>query len=164
MMRPVGYGDTDKPWATFQACVDECNAAGARGTLTWPDGFGIPLGTLVRVATTTPDADGAFALVFAVEGFEQGGGRDGGLRGHWCVNWAAEDPPLLFSIVDDDGRVLEFSLIEPSVEAEVAASYADWRERFDADVARREECMGYLHALLAAVPGWHAAAMGEEEA
>lgn len=147
-MEPVAATDTQKPIETLQACLDELNTAGAVGILHWPDGFAIPLGTVVYVEMTPIVGTKHLALIYAVQHFEEGGEHHSGYHVHQIVNWAAEDPPLIFSVIDDEGRSLEFSLLVPSCDDERIASLSEWRTQLDANPARRNERYGDVREAL----------------
>jgi hypothetical protein len=148
-MEPVLANDTQKPMETLQACLDELNTAGAVGTLRWPDGFTISLGTVVYVAMTPIAGTKHFAVVYAVQHFEEGGEHHSGYHVHRIVNWSAEDPPLEFAVIDDEGRTLEFWLLEPSCQPEEAQAYAAWREKMAQQPEVRDAAFARMHEALA---------------
>ena len=150
-MDPIAPTDADKPLATLCACIEELNSIGATGKLVWSDGFRIPLGTIVRLEILTGDDPRFFFLIHAVMGFEHGGGHDGGVHVHKIVNWYAEDPPLEFAVIDTEGRTLEFSLIEPSCEVEIAREYQSWREELNQQPELRERAYAGVHGALASM-------------
>jgi hypothetical protein len=161
-MKPIQATDTHKPMSTLQACLDELNARGALGTLRWSDGFAIPVGVVVRVALAPVEgADGHFAFVYAVMHFDQGGEHHGGVHMHHIVNWAAEDPPFLFEVIDDDGSTLTFELLEPTVDRDECAEYAAWRAKMDADPAYRDRHYGDIDAAARSMAANYAARLKE---
>jgi hypothetical protein len=132
--------DTDKPQETLRACLAAVNQQGAVGTLRWADGFAVPLGTVVHLAMTPIVGTPHIAVVYAVLGFEEGGEHHSGYHVHRVVNWSAEDPPLAFALIDDDGRSLEFSLLMTGCSREDDERIADraaWLERLQANPQRR---------------------------
>jgi len=140
-MAPASASDTRKPLATLRACLDAVNAQGAVGTLRWADGFAIPLGTVVYLAMTPIAGTPHLAVVYAVLGFEEGGEHHSGYHVHRVVNWSAEDPPLVFAVIDDEGRSLEFSLLVPGCSREDEAGITEraaWLERVQANPTRRD--------------------------
>jgi len=154
--------DDNKPLNTLQACLNAVNTQGAVGTLRWVDGFAIPLGTIVHLAMSPISGTPHLALVYAVLGFEEGGEHHSGFHVHRIVNWSAEDPPVRFAVVDDEGRSLEFALLVPSCDDEQIAELAAWRSRLDANPARRDERFGYVQtALTYMAREWAARAAGE---
>jgi len=140
-MQPVSASETRKPQETLRACLAAVNQQGAVGTLRWADGFAVPLGTVVHLAMTPIAGTPHLAVVYAVLGFEEGGEHHSGYHVHQIVNWSAEDPPLLFALIDDDGRSLEFSLLVPGCsrdDDERMAECAAWLERLQANPVRRD--------------------------
>lgn len=161
-MEPVAATDTRKPMETLQACLDELNTAGAVGTLRWPDGFTIPLGTVVYIAMMPIASTQHFAVVYAVQYFEEGGEHHSGYHVHRIVNWSAEDPPFVFTVIDEEGRSLEFTLLVPSCDDERLASLSAWRANLDANPARRDERYGDVRVALSNMAReWSAQAAGE---
>ncbi|MHB9129749.1 MAG: hypothetical protein ACYDBB_01495 [Armatimonadota bacterium] len=148
-MKPVQATDQQKPLRTLQACMDAVNTRGAAGTLRWADGFAIPLGTVVYLAMTPIAGTEHLAVVYAVLGFEEGGEHHSGFHVHHVVNWSAEDPPLLFAVIDDEGRSLEFSLLVPSCDDEQIAELSAWRAQLDTHPERRDERYGFVRTALA---------------
>jgi len=141
VIQPVSASDKDKPQGTLRACLDAVNQQGAVGTLRWADGFAVPLGTVVQLAMMPIAGTPHLAVVYAVLGFEEGGEHHSGYHVHKIVNWSAEDPPLLFTLIDDDGRSLEFALLVPRCSAEDDERIADraaWLERLQANPQRRD--------------------------
>lgn len=141
VMQPVSASETRKPQETLRACLDAVNQQGAVGTLRWADGFAVPLGTVVHLAMTPIAGTPHLAVVYAVLGFEEGGEHHSGYHVHRVVNWSAEDPPLEFALIDDDGRSLEFSLLVPRCSAEDDERIADraaWLEQLRANPQRRD--------------------------
>jgi hypothetical protein len=51
--------------------------------------------------------------VYAIIDFEDAGFGYPSYHIHQIVNWSAEDPLLIFAVIDDMGRQIEFNLIEP---------------------------------------------------
>jgi hypothetical protein len=140
-MQPVLASETRKPLATLRACLDAVNQQGAVGILRWADGFAIPLGTVVHLAMMSIAGTPHFAIVYAVLEFEEGGEHHSGYHVHKIVNWSAEDPPLEFALIDDDGRSLEFTLLVPKCsrdDDEWIADRAAWLERLQANPQRRD--------------------------
>jgi len=162
-MQPVSASETRKPQETLRACLAAVNQKGAVGTLRWADGFAVPLGTVVHLAMTPIAGTPHLAVVYAVLGFEEGGEHHSGYHVHQIVNWSAEDPPLLFALIDDDGRSLEFSLLVPRCSIEDDERIADraaWLERLQANPQRRDARYRDVDDDLAAqARGW----AGEEE-
>jgi hypothetical protein len=133
--------ENNKPQETLRACLDAVNQQGAMGTLRWADGFAVPLGTVVHLAMLPITGTPHFAVVYAVLGFEEGGEHHSGYHVHRMVNWSAEDPPLEFALIDDDGRSLEFTQLVPRCSAdddERIADRAAWLERLQANPVRRD--------------------------
>lgn len=161
-MKPIEATDHQKPLETLQACLEAVNTQGAVGTLRWADGFAVPLGTVVYLAMTPIPGSEQLAFVYAVQGFEEGGEHHSGFHVHHLVNWSAEDPPLLFTVIDDEGRSLEFALLVPSCDDDHIAELAAWRAQVDANPARRETWFGYVHTALAFMANeWANQAAGE---
>jgi hypothetical protein len=148
VMGPVGASDARKPLATLRACLEAVNQHGAVGTLRWADGFAIPLGTIVYLEQAPISGTAQWALVYAVLGFEEGGEHHSGYHVHRIVNWAAEDPPVRFEVIDDDGRTLEFALLVPSCDDAAIADLAAWRAQLAAKPTRRDERYGDVQAAL----------------
>jgi len=148
-LKPIDATDPQKPLETLQACLEAVNRQGAVGTLRWADGFAIPLGTVVQLAMTPIADTKQMAFVYAVQSFEEGGEHHSGFHVHRIVNWSAEDPPLLFTVIDDEGRSLEFALLVPSCDDERMTELAAWRAQVDANPARRETWFGYVQTALA---------------
>ncbi len=148
-MKPIDATDLQKPLATLHACLEAVNRQGAVGTLRWADGFAVSLGTVVYLAMTPIAGTEQLAFVYAVQGFEEGGEHHSGFHVHHLVNWSAEDPPLLFSVIDDEGRSLEFALLVPSCDDERIAELAAWRAQVDANPVRRDTWFGYVDTALA---------------
>ena len=141
VMQPVMASEKKKPQETLRACVEAVNQQGAVGTLRWADGFAVPLGTVVHLAMTPIAGTPHLAVVYAVLGFEEGGEHHSGYHVHRVVNWSAEDPPLEFALIDDDGRSLEFSLLVPGCsrdDDERITERAAWLERLQANPVRRD--------------------------
>ena len=148
--------------ATLQACMDDLNTHGAVGALRWSDGFAVPLGTIVYVATTPIDGTDHFAFVYAVLDFDKGGEHHSGYHVHHIVNWSAEDPPFIFEVIDDEGRSLEFTLLESNQEAEQVAARAAWLAELAANPARREKKYGDVMNALASMSQHFAARAARE--
>lgn len=129
--------------------MDAVIARGAVGTLRWADGFTIPLGTIVHLAMAPIPGTDHLAVVYAVQGFEEGGEHHSGFHIHQIVNWSAEDPPLLFTLIDDEGRSLGCSLLVPSCDDERIAEHIAWRAQLDAQPVRRDERYGFVRSALA---------------
>ena len=69
------------------------------------------------------------------------------------VNWSAEDPPLVFALIDDDGRSLEFTLLVPKCsrdDDERITERTAWLERLQANPTRRDARYGDVQEALAA--------------
>lgn len=148
-MRLILATEQQKPLSTLQACLDAVNMRGAVGTLRWADGFAIPLGTVVYLAMTPIAGTEHLAVVYAVQGFEEGGEHHSGFHVHHVVNWSADDPPLLFAVIDDEGRSLEFALLVPSCDDERIAELSAWRAQVEARPERRDERYGFVRTALA---------------
>ena len=142
--------------------MDAVNAQGAVGTLRWSDGFSIPLGTVVYLAMTPIAGTEHLAVVYAVQGFEEGGEHHSGFHVHHVVNWAADDPPLLFAVIDDEGRSLECALLVPSCDDERIAELSAWRAQLDMRPERRAERYGFVRTALAYMADEWAAQVAEE--
>ncbi|MHB9023459.1 MAG: hypothetical protein ACYC7E_04710 [Armatimonadota bacterium] len=147
-MKPIQATERQKPLDTLQACLDAVNTQGAVGTLRWADGFAIPLGTVVYLAMMPIVGTQQLAVVYAVQGFEEGGEHHSCFHVHRIVNWSAEDPPLLFAVIDDEGRSLEFALLVPSCDDDRIAELAAWRAQVEANPARRDERYGFVRTAL----------------
>jgi len=142
--------------------MDAVNTQGAIGTLRWADGFAVPLGTVVYLAMTPVPGTEHIAVVYAVQGFEEGGEHHSGFHVHRIVNWSAEDPPLLFAVIDDEGRSLECALLVPFCDDEQIVELSAWRARLEARPARRDERYGFVRTALASMAQeWAVQAMRE---
>lgn len=161
-MKLIEATDDQKPYETLQACLAAVNRYGAVGTLRWADGFAIPLGTVVHLAMTPIAGTPHLAVVYAVLGFEEGGEHHSGFHVHRVVNWAADDPPLSFSLLDDEGRSLEFTLLVPSCDDDRIAELAAWRDQLDRYPERRDERYGYVQVSLVYMAQEWAAQSAEE--
>jgi len=148
-LKPIDATDGQKPLATLQACLDAVTSQGAVGTLRWSDGFAIPLGTVVHLAMLPIAGTQHLAVVYAVQGFDEGGEHHSGFHVHRIVNWSAEDPPIRFALIDDEGRSLEFALLVPSCDDEQIAELIAWRAQLAENPARRDEWYGYVKRALA---------------
>lgn len=153
VIQPVSASEGEKPLATLQACLEAVNTQGAVGTLRWADGFAVPLGTVVHLAMLPITGTLHLAVVYAVLGFEEGGEHHSGYHVHRVVNWSAEDPPLEFALVDDDGRSLEFTLLVPKCSRDDDERIADrtaWMERLQVNPQRRDARYGDVREALQA--------------
>ena len=153
VMHPVMASESNKPLTTLRACLEAVNQQGAVGTLRWADGFAVPLGTVVHLAMAPIAGTPHLAVVYAVLGFEEGGEHHSGYHVHQVVNWSAEDPPLEFALIDDDGRSLEFTLLVPGCsrdDDEWIAERAAWQERLQVNPDRRDARYGEVGEALEA--------------